>query len=82
MNLVFKKFTEYFSDVYGNNDEKFIKVYDTNFFQLYLKSIINGTKNYYLKAQTRYMESNVKYGIIVFCIRFFCCNKIITGEGI
>ncbi len=31
MNLVFKKFTEYFSDVYGNNDEKFIKVYDANF---------------------------------------------------
>lgn len=53
MELVLKKFVEYFTDIYGDNDEKFIENYGRKFFLLYLKPIINGTGNYYLEAQTR-----------------------------
>lgn len=53
MDLVLEKFVEYFTDIYGNNDEKFIEAYGRKFFLLYLKPIINGTGNYYLEAQTR-----------------------------
>ena len=50
---VIKKFVEYFHDIYGDNDEKFIEAYGRKFFLLYLKPIINGTGNYYIEAQTR-----------------------------
>lgn len=53
MNLVLKKFVEYFHDIYGDNDEKFIEAYGRKFFLLYLKPIINGAGNYYIEAQTR-----------------------------
>ena len=53
MEQVLKKFVEYFHDIYGDNDEKFIEAYGRKFFLLYLKPIINGTGNYYLEAQTR-----------------------------
>ena len=55
MRLVLEKFVEYFHDVYGENDEKFVESYGRKFFLLYLKPIINGTGNYYLEAQTRDM---------------------------
>jgi len=53
MELVLEKFVEYFTDIYGENDEKFIEKYGRKFFLLYLKPIINGTGNYYIEAQTR-----------------------------
>lgn len=53
MDLVLEKFVEYFTDIYGDNDEKFVEAYGRKFFLLYLKPIINGTGNYYLEAQTR-----------------------------
>lgn len=53
MALVLEKFVEYFTDIYGDNDEKFVEAYGRKFFLLYLKPIINGTGNYYLEAQTR-----------------------------
>ena len=53
MALVLEKFVEYFTDTYGDNDEKFVETYGRKFFLLYLKPIINGTGNYYLEAQTR-----------------------------
>ncbi len=56
MDLVIQKFEEYFNDIYGNNDEKFVEDYGRKFFLLYLKPIINGTGNYYLEAQTRDMK--------------------------
>ena len=48
MDLVLRKFVEYFTDIYGENDEKFVEAYGRKFFLLYLKPIINGTGNYYL----------------------------------
>ena len=53
MDLVLEKFVEYFEDIYGDNDERFIEAYGRKFFMLYLKPIINGTGNYYMEAQTR-----------------------------
>ena len=45
MDLVLKKFVEYFSEIYGDNDSKFVEEYGRKFFLLYLKPIINGTGN-------------------------------------
>lgn len=53
MDLVLRKFVQYFTDIYGDNDEKFVEAYGRKFFLLYLKPIINGTGNYYIEAQTR-----------------------------
>lgn len=53
MERVLEKFVEYFHEIYGDNDEKFIEKYGRKFFLLYLKPIINGTGNYYMEAQTR-----------------------------
>lgn len=53
MDRVLGKFVEYFQEVYGDNDERFIEKYGRKFFLLYLKPIINGVGNYYLEAQTR-----------------------------
>ena len=53
MDLVLKKFVEYFNEVYGEKDMNFIEKYGRKFFLLYLKPIINGTGNYYIEAQTR-----------------------------
>lgn len=53
MDLVLRKFTEYFTDIYGDNDEKFVEAHGRKLFLLYLKPIINGKGNYYMEAQTR-----------------------------
>lgn len=53
MDLVLKKFVEYFTDIYSDNDEKFIEAYGRRFFLLFLKPIINGVGNCYMEAQTR-----------------------------
>lgn len=53
MEKVLEKFVEYFSDIYSENDEKFVEAYGRKFFLLYLKPIINGRGNYYIEAQTR-----------------------------
>lgn len=53
MDLVLEKFVVHFTDIYGDNDEKFLEKYGRKFFLLYLKPIINGTGNYYLEAETR-----------------------------
>ena len=53
MELVLKKFVEYFTELYGENDERFVEAYGRKFFLLFLKPIINGVGNYYVEAQTR-----------------------------
>ncbi len=53
MELVLEKFITHFTDIYGDNDEKFVEEYGRKFFLLYLKPIINGVGNYYIEAQTR-----------------------------
>lgn len=53
MELVLEKFVIHFTEIYGDNDQKFIEEYGRKFFLLYLKPIINGVGNYYIEAQTR-----------------------------
>ena len=53
MVLVLQKFVAHFSEIYGENDEKFVENYGRKFFLLYLRPIINGVGNYYIEAQTR-----------------------------
>lgn len=53
MDIVLEKFVQSFTDIYSDNDDKFIEDYGRKFFLLFLKPIINGTGNYYIEAQTR-----------------------------
>lgn len=53
MDLILKKFVEYFTEIYSENDDRFIEKFGRKFFLLYLKPIINGIGNYYIEAQTR-----------------------------
>lgn len=53
MELVLRKFVEYFDEIYNKKDDGFIEKYGRKFFLLYLKPIINGTGNYYIESQTR-----------------------------
>ena len=53
MDLVMKKFYEYFEEIYTETDHKFIEENGRKLFLLYLKPIINGTGNYYVEARTR-----------------------------
>lgn len=53
MELVLKKFVEYFTEICGDKDERFIEKQGRKIFLIYLKPIINGTGNYYIEAETR-----------------------------
>ena len=53
MELIFQKFVEHFTDIYGNSPERFVEENGRKLFLLYLKPIINGTGNYYVEARTR-----------------------------
>lgn len=53
MDLVMKKFVEYFEEIYSEKDAKFVEKQGRKIFLLYLKPIINGVGNYYIEAQTR-----------------------------
>lgn len=53
MDMTLKKFVDYFTDIYGKNDEKFIEDHGRKLFLLFLRPIINGVGNYYIEAQTR-----------------------------
>ena len=53
MQRILEKFVEYFDDIYGDRDEKFLEADGRRYFMLFLKPIINGTGNYYIEARTR-----------------------------
>ena len=53
MDLVMKKFYEYFESICGNSEDKFIEEEGRRIFLMFLRPIINGTGNYYIEAQTR-----------------------------
>lgn len=56
MELILQKFVKHFTDVYSDNDTRFIEENGRRLFLLYLKPIINGVGNYYIEAQTRDMK--------------------------
>ncbi len=79
MELVLERFVVHFTDIYGENDWKFIEDYGRKFFLLYLKPIINGAGNYYIEAQTRDAKRTdviVDYGGMQYVIEL----KIWHGE--
>lgn len=53
MELVMKKFYEYFESVFADADEKFLEEEGRRIFLMFLRPIINGAGNYYIEAQTR-----------------------------
>ena len=53
MELVMKKFYEYFESVFADADGKFLEEEGRRIFLMFLRPIINGTGNYYVEAQTR-----------------------------
>ncbi|MCD7882924.1 MAG: hypothetical protein LUI87_04330 [Lachnospiraceae bacterium] len=53
MERLLEKFVEYFDDIYGDRDQKFVEDDGRRYFMLFLKPIINGTGNYYVEARTR-----------------------------
>ena len=79
MDLVMKKFYEHFSEIYSDNDQKFIEENGRKLFLLYLKPIINGTGNYYIEARTR---DNKRTDVIVDYLgrQFIIELKIWRGE--
>lgn len=56
MDKVMQKFQEHFSEIYSDNDTKFLEENGRRLFLLYLKPIINGNGNYYVEARTRDMN--------------------------
>ena len=56
MELVLERFTESFTEIYGDAEEAFVEENGRRFFLLYLKPIINGVGNYYIEARTRDMR--------------------------
>ena len=53
MELVIRKFVEYYSDIFGTHNERFLEDHGRSLFLLYLKPIINGKGNYYVESRTR-----------------------------
>lgn len=56
MDAVMSKFVQYYTEVFGSNDEKFVEEKGRKLFLLYLKPIINGTGNAYMESATRDLE--------------------------
>ena len=53
MELVIRKFAAHYTELFGENNEKFLEDNGRCIFLLDLKPIINGTGNYYIEARTR-----------------------------
>ena len=53
MKMILEHFIQSFSDIYGNQNEKFLEEDGRRYFLLFLRPIINGTGNYYIESQTR-----------------------------
>lgn len=56
MKHLLEKFVEYFNDIYGDREQRFLEEDGRRYFMLFLKPIINGTGNYYIEARTRNYE--------------------------
>ncbi|MCD8119185.1 MAG: ATP-binding protein [Lachnospiraceae bacterium] len=53
---ILEKFIETFGEIYGHEDEEFLKKVGRKYFLLFLKPIINGVGNYSIEPQTRNSE--------------------------
>ncbi|MDE7066526.1 MAG: ATP-binding protein, partial [Schaedlerella arabinosiphila] len=79
MEQVLVRFTETFTDIYGDAEERFLEENGRRFFLLYWKPIINGAGNYYIESRTR----NMRRTDVIVDFRgeqFVCELKIWHGE--
>lgn len=53
MRRILERFVVHFTDIYGDQSDKFLEEEGRRHFLLYLRPIINGTGNYYIEARTR-----------------------------
>ena len=53
MKKILASFVKHYTELFENNDVKFLEENGRNMFLLYLRPIINGTGNYYIEARTR-----------------------------
>lgn len=53
MKKILSTFVRHYTELFENNDVKFLEENGRNIFLLYLRPIINGTGNYYIEARTR-----------------------------
>lgn len=53
MDLVMRKFYDYYRSLYRQEDERFVEEYGRKLFLIFLKPIINGAGNFYVEAETR-----------------------------
>lgn len=53
MDMVMKKFVEYFDSIYGDRIQEFDEEEGRRRFLLYIRPIINGMGNYYIEPETR-----------------------------
>ncbi|MCD8018545.1 MAG: hypothetical protein LUF92_02850 [Clostridiales bacterium] len=56
MDLVLRKFCQYFEEIYADADDQFVEDNGRRIFLIFLKPIINGNGNYYIEARTRNMK--------------------------
>ena len=80
MDKVLQKFGEHYSEIYSDNDVKFLEENGRRLFLLYLKPIINGSGNYYVEARTR--DMNRTDVVIDYCGKQYIVEmKIHRGEA-
>ena len=79
MDLVMRKFYEYYNALYRQEDQKFVEEYGRKIFLIYLKPIINGVGNFYVEAETR---DKTRTDIVVDYrgVQYIIENKIWRGK--
>lgn len=53
MELVLRKFVDYYTELFGDYGERFLEEDGRRIFLLFVRPIINGSGNYYIEARTR-----------------------------
>ena len=56
MELVMEKFCEFFEEIYGGANDRFIEENGRRIFLMFLRPIINGSGNYYIESRTRNLK--------------------------
>lgn len=80
MELVMRKFYEYYNSLYRQEDAKFVEEHGRKIFLIYLKPIINGVGNFYVEAETR---DKTRTDIVVDYrgVQYIIETKLWRGEG-
>lgn len=63
LRLVFERFIEHFTDLYGYEEKKFVEKEGRKYFLLYLRPVINGIGHYSMESVT---SSDTRTDLIVY----------------